>query len=156
MFLWFQIINCISIDWNYTLHSQCAGRIIKILDSDFLSDGYLDVFDECEKHRRCGCIETSDGVYWDLVEGTNTFYYKRKWCPGVTCQYNTWVSKWITFSSRNFKYKHKCMNKYLTYFESFQTYKNFEKEKNCGRRNCPGRWSLRYQMIKWMWQATRC
>ena len=107
MFLWFQIINCISIDWNYTLHSQCDGRIIKIIDSYFLSDGYLDVFDECEKHRRCGCIETSDGVYWDLVEGTNTFYYKRKWCHGVLCAYHTWVSKWITFSSRNFKYKHR-------------------------------------------------
>merc|ERR1712136_143305 len=91
-------------DWNYTLKSQCDGRIIEILDSDFLSDGYLDVFDECEKHRRCGCIETNDGVYWDLVEGTNTSAWQRKWWQ--TLAYHTW------------------------------TYKNFEKEKNCGRRNC--------------------
>ena len=115
MFLWFQIINCTSIDWNYTRLSNCDGRIINVLDSDFLSDGYLDVFDVCEKHRRCGCIETCNGVFWVIAEGTNTSARHPPWwsklcttkpmpmCHWQTC--HTWVSKWITFSSRNFKYK---------------------------------------------------
>jgi len=106
-------------DWNYTRLSECKGRIINVLDSDFLSDGYLDVFDVCEKHRRCGCIETCNGVFWVIAEGTNT-----------SARHPPWWSKLCTTKPMPMCHWQTCHT---------WTYKNFEKEKNCGRRNCPGR-----------------
>jgi len=102
-------------DWKYTRYSQCEGQFIKKLYR--FSAGYFDVFDECEKHRRCGCIDTCNGLAWRLYEGTNTSARHPPWWSKLCTTKPMPMCHWLTCHT--------------------WTYKKFEKEKNCGRRNCP-------------------
>ena len=68
------MIDYIRIGYIHKVESGCSGRVIARINK---RQGTYDVaFDECNKNRRCGCIDTcySDysGQWWKIHEGFTT------------------------------------------------------------------------------------
>ena len=50
------------------------------------SGGYYEAFKECENNKPCACVDTREGIWWNLYEGVTT-------APSIGPACQTWVGK---------------------------------------------------------------